>query len=593
MVIPENPGMLDNLGRVKTKSLWQSETPIVIGFAAAVTVLLLIAGLTLWSVRQAQANLGWVTHTHQVIGMLDKLRADLNDAESAQRGYIITGDAKYLNTFDHSLGEIAVVMGDLRKEVSDNPRQIQRLKEIEPLFDQRKAMMRGGVEARESSFEKAKAHVESGKGKALTDDLHRRIDELQAEEMALLATRQAESERSSRLTTFVVFFGTIPSLAFLVLGSMRLRRDIHQRIQAERSLRESNQALETLVAAAPIAIYTVDESGLIKSWNAAAEQIFQWKANEVIGTIAPMVPQEEFAAAADLRRSILASGRAVHLQAVRLRKDGTPIEVSLSAAPMGSSSPHIVVLAADISERRAMERLKDEFVSVVSHELRTPLTSLRGSLGLLASGRVGSFPENAKKMLDIALRNTDRLVRLINDILDVERMQAGKIRFEFVSCLAPEIVQTAVENARSLAEQKEVTISCAVEPWLVQGDADRLVQTLTNLLGNAIKFAPPGTQISVRANRERENIKFSVEDQGRGVPQDKLQRIFERFEQVDASDAREKGGTGLGLAISKTIVEQHGGRIWVESEIGKGSTFYFTVPMADNGTHTKPERNEG
>lgn len=560
----------------------------MIGFAAAVTVLLLIAGLTLWSVRQAQNDVGWVTHTYRVIGLLDKLRADLNDAESAQRGYIITGDAKYLQSFDHSLGEIDVIIGELRKQVSDNPRQIKRLNEIDPIFDQREAAMRAGVQARESGgFEKARAHVLSGQGKALTDDLHRRIDELRDEEMTLLASRQTESAQSSRLTTLVILFGTIPSLAFVVLGSIRLRRDINHRIRAEQSLRDSNRALETLVSAAPVAIYTLDENGSVLSWNPAAEQIFQWKANEVIGKITPMVAPDEVSATAELRRSILATGRAVHLQGVRFRKDGTPIEVSLSAASMGGKEPHIVVLAADISERRAMERMKDEFVSVVSHELRTPLTSLRGSLGLLASGRVGSFPENAKKMLDIALRNTDRLVRLINDILDIERMQAGRIRFEFVPCLAPEIVQTAVESARTLAEHKEVAISSMVEPWLLKGDPDRLVQTLTNLLGNAIKFAPPGSQISVRATREREHVKFAVEDRGRGVPEDKLQSIFERFEQVDASDAREKGGTGLGLAISKTIVEQHGGRIWVESELGRGSTFYFTIPMAENGARTE------
>jgi signal transduction histidine kinase len=166
-------------------------------------------------------------------------------------------------------------------------------------------------------------------------------------------------------------------------------------------------------------------------------------------------------------------------------------------------------------------------------------------------------------------------------------MQAGRIRFEFVPCLASEIVQTAIENARSLAEQKEVKIASMVEPWLIRADPDRIVQTLTNLLGNAIKFAPTGTEIAVRGHRHRESVQFEVEDRGRGVPQDKLQRIFERFEQVDASDAREKGGTGLGLAISRTIVEQHGGRIWVESELGKGSTFYFTVPLAENGARAE------
>lgn len=573
--------------RVNLKSILRSDTPIIIGFAAAVIVLLLIAGLTLWSVQAGHEDMRWVTHTYRVSGLLDGVRAELNEAESAARGYVITGNPTYLQSFDHSLSAIQGGLDDLGREMADNPAQVRRVKEIRPLFDERLRVMRMSIEARATSFEKAQAHVQTGKGKSLSDELHRRITEMRDEEMQLLAQREASSARSERYTRLIIFFGTIPSLAFMVVGSLRLRRDIRRRYRAERSLRETNEALATMVSAAPIAIYTMDEDAKIQSWNPAAEQIFQWKAVEVMGKIPPMVPSEEVAATGDLRRSILASGRAIHTQGLRFRKDGTPIEVSISAASMGGAAPRIVVLAADISERRAIERMKDEFVSVVSHELRTPLTSLRGSLGLLASGRVGDMPANAQKMLDIASRNTERLVRLINDILDIERMQAGRIRFEFVPCLAPEIVQTAIENARSLAEQKEVKIVSMVEPWLIRADPDRIVQTLTNLLGNAIKFAPTGTEIAVRGHRHRESVQFEVEDRGRGVPQDKLQRIFERFEQVDASDAREKGGTGLGLAISRTIVEQHGGRIWVESELGKGSTFYFTVPLAENGARAE------
>lgn len=238
----------------------------------------------------------------------------------------------------------------------------------------------------------------------------------------------------------------------------------------------------------------------------------------------------------------------------------------------------ITVIAQDITDRRAIEKMKDEFISTVSHELRTPLTSIRGALGLLASGKMGALPEKGQRLLQIASNNTDRLVRLINDILDIERMQSGKVTLVKTSCNAAEVVNQAVETVRALAERETIAIEVEAEPVSVSADSDRLVQTLTNLLGNAVKFSPPGSTIRVTARRRDNDVVFSVADQGRGIPAGKLDTIFERFQQVDASDSREKGGSGLGLAICRNIVTQHGGEISVQSEVGQGSTFTFNIP---------------
>jgi signal transduction histidine kinase len=229
---------------------------------------------------------------------------------------------------------------------------------------------------------------------------------------------------------------------------------------------------------------------------------------------------------------------------------------------------------------RESERLKDEFLSIVGHELRTPLTSIRGSLGLLEGGVLGKLPEDAASMVSVAVLNTDRLVRLIGDILDIERMAAGGLLLEPVAVDAAELVSQSMQVLQASADAAGVTLRSEVPHISVLADADRIVQVLVNLLGNALKFSTRCSTVTVTVERKHRCAIFSVRDTGRGVPADRLDGIFDRFRQVDASDAREKGGTGLGLPIARGIVDRHGGRIWAESREGEGSTFRFTLPVA-------------
>ncbi len=229
---------------------------------------------------------------------------------------------------------------------------------------------------------------------------------------------------------------------------------------------------------------------------------------------------------------------------------------------------------------RESERVKDELLSIAGHELRTPLTSIRGSLGLLAGGVLGELPQDAANMVDVAVINTDRLVRLINDILDIERMAAGRLSLEPAAVDAAELVNQSIQVVQASAEAAGVVLRSDMDDVTVLADADRIVQALVNLLGNAVKFSSRGGLVTVTVRRDGERALFSVADTGRGIPADRLEGIFERFRQVDASDAREKGGTGLGLPIARGIVDQHGGRMWAESLEGEGSTFHFTLPLA-------------
>ena len=293
--------------------------------------------------------------------------------------------------------------------------------------------------------------------------------------------------------------------------------------------------------------------------------------------------------------------RSFQMEKRYITKQGATVPALMNTAPIRDQDGQILYFVGhiqDIRSRLNVERMKDEFISVVSHELRTPLTSIRGALGILGTGVFNDRPEKAQHMLQIAINNSDRLVRLVDDILSLERLQSGKVQLIMEQCDVTELMQQAIESVQTIADQSAITLSlvsplsvtCYVAP-------DAMIQTLTNLISNAIKFSSPGDTVWLKVERrnateDSENasqvlthstpyLLFSVTDKGRGIPADKLEVIFEQFQQVDLSDSHQKGGTGLGLTICKNIVQQHGGKIWVESTLGEGSTFYFTLPLID------------
>lgn len=262
------------------------------------------------------------------------------------------------------------------------------------------------------------------------------------------------------------------------------------------------------------------------------------------------------------------------------RADGSPVPAEYFFTPIldkGRFSGSVLSFR-DISQRYALDRLKDEFISTVSHELRTPLTSIRGALGLLSSGILGPINGKAANLLRIAVTNSDRLVRLINDILDLERIQSGREPITFRPLQLSDVVRQAMDGMQPVADAAGVQLIHDTTQAQITGDPDRLLQVLTNLLSNAIKFSQPGTSVSIMTRPGTSGVTLSVIDQGRGIPADKLEAIFGRFQQVDASDSRQKGGSGLGLAICRSIVTQHSGRIWAERNSVRGSTFRVFLP---------------
>lgn len=267
-----------------------------------------------------------------------------------------------------------------------------------------------------------------------------------------------------------------------------------------------------------------------------------------------------------------------------IHKDGQWIPILVNGVFMESETgePQIWSIVQDISEQKRIERMKNEFVSTVSHELRTPLTSISGSLGLVINGMLGELPEKAKSMLGIAYKNSQRLTVLINDLLDMEKLLAGKMQFDMkVQYLLPLIEHSVIDN-KSYADKYSVkyVVNNQADNVMVNLDAFRLQQVLNNFLSNAAKYSPGGREVEVVLECIKHDVRISVRDYGSGIPEEFKERIFQKFSQADSSDSREKGGTGLGLAISKELVERMGGKVGFESTSGMGSCFYAEFPIA-------------
>jgi PAS domain S-box-containing protein len=371
-----------------------------------------------------------------------------------------------------------------------------------------------------------------------------------------------------------------------VSGTIALAID---RARAAESLQASETLTRSIVEGLLDGLVTVDATSRITSFNQAAEQMFGYSRAELIGKpLSCIVPETEGATAEQflqMSRERLIGGVT---EAHGRRKDGTTFLYELALFEFWTSEGrHFGGAMRDVTERQEVDRLKREFVSTVSHELRTPLTSIRGALGLVAGGAAGLLPDQAKALLDIALKNSERLARLVNDILDMEKIEAGQLEFKMEELRVAPLLEGAVEANRSYAEQFGVGL--AVEDDApgarVRTDPDRLIQVLTNLLSNAVKFSPKGETVRLIASRHEGIVRFEIKDRGPGIPEEFRSRIFGRFQQADSSDTRQKGGTGLGLAITRLIAEKLGGTVGFDTEIGRGSTFWVELPLVGVPAH--------
>ncbi|MEH2207104.1 MAG: ATP-binding protein [Nostoc sp.] len=393
-------------------------------------------------------------------------------------------------------------------------------------------------------------------------------------------------DASSNLHTFDISAKPIYAIeTHQILWVIVEGRDISTLVRLQGALRSEQERSLQLITSSVDGIVAFDADGCCTLWNPAMEQMTGLRQEDVMGRHGVDV----FAVLLDaktlqgfhpgIEKTVTTFD--FHFTHPKTRQRQW-IEARYSPLHNGSETHNGgLLIVRDVTQQRELERMKREFISIISHEIRTPLSSIRGALGLVATGVLDDDPQTAKEMLGIANNNIERLVRLVNDVLALNQLESEQVELKKQWCEAATLVQQAFSSVQNLAEANQVDLRSSTGNIQVWADLDWLVQVLVNLINNAVKFSPAGTTVSVNVEPQPQQVLFRVTDQGRGIPSEKLETIFGQFQQVNMSDSRQKGGTGLGLSICRLIVQLHGGRIWAESELGRGSKFYFTLPIPD------------
>lgn len=375
---------------------------------------------------------------------------------------------------------------------------------------------------------------------------------------------------------------SLTDLAVLV-GSEIANKDLNIAVH---KARESALQLRQITDAVPALIAYLDRDERFRFHNRAYREVFGLSDQQIDGQLLSAVLGDAVYAVARERVAKVLGGESVHYERQWITPQGQRRQYAMDYFPRfgdGPKSGEVIgffSLGTDITELKRIDRMKTEFVSTVSHELRTPLTSIRGSLGLIAGGVAGTIPEPVRNLVGIAKSNCERLIRLINDLLDSEKIESGKMRLDLQPADVRPLIQQALSATEGFAAQHRVKLALQApdEPVCVRVDADRLTQVVTNLVSNAAKFSPAEGTVEVRVMRQGGRVRVEVVDHGPGIPEEFRSRIFQKFSQADASDARQKNGTGLGLNISRALVEKMGGSIGFHSEVDAGSTFFFELP---------------
>jgi len=558
-------------------TLRDRHVPSVFGLAAGgLLVLLAIAYIVASALTSAwmaeAASRAQVTSGYERIVRLQQLLSLLQDAEIGQRGYIITGDEAFLEPYQRCREAIDAAEEELRK-----PEWRARRDRIAPLLtliDRKLAFTAESIAARRTGTEPAEAMVKSALGKRLMDAIRTELSAIEeAERSDLAAHFAAEQERTwqSRVTVFAAL--GIGFLIVLAVGSA-LVWHVQARKRVAAVARESTVLLRATLENVDHGIALLDDDGRLLAWN---EQMSTLLGRDLAEGLPIRDAIADTPGWSDDPEEAIASRNAAALRLEReLGLSGRCVEVRGQPAPEGTYA----LTYTDISERRRAERLKNDFISNVSHELRTPLTSIKGVTGLLLGTLRTGLPDRAVSLVEVADRNAGRLLALVNDLLDIDKIEAGKLEFDFAPTDLNLVALEAAEMNRAYAEQRRVALTLGREayPVMVNADAARLQQVMANLISNAAKFAPADSIVTITVERRSHKALVIVRDEGEGVPEEFRSRIFGKFAQAASGVQRQSGGSGLGLSISRAIVERHGGEIGFASQ-PRDTRFYFSLPL--------------
>ena len=506
----------------------------------------------------------------------------LQDAETGQRGYLLTGHPVFLEPYEAAHEKLGVALD--RAERAYAGRRPGALAEVRRLTAEHQAGLQQGLAAHEAGLPASTSQALAAK--RTMDELRQVLSSLLEQEAAELDRLQGRARvQDAQTRASVIGLGALATLLLLASALILLR-----------FLRQQQRLLEAVAASArrqdalfqgsrtPLLILTPDAR--IEDMNPATERLFGWSPEDLTDKDISILIDETGPGDAHILQRL--ANRQGYLEEeiegaiCGRRRDGSRFSAEISVSPVSvGDESHIIAAVRDVSERRRVEEMKNQFVSTVSHELRTPLTSIAGSLGLLAGGAAGPLPEKAARLIGIAQSNSQRLVRLINDILDIEKIESGQMTLQVEQVQVRDVVSRSIDSVRGMADEAGVRLILKDgDDAVVAGDPDRLIQIVVNLLSNAVKFSPRDGVVEVSTVPAGRSVRISVTDRGPGIPVAFRARIFQKFAQADSSDTRQRGGTGLGLVISREIAERHGGRLWFESRPGEGATFHLDLPLS-------------
>ena len=517
------------------------------------------------------------------LGKFEAVVGSVGRAESVQRKFLITADRADLAEYRVAREDVAVDLGLLRNQTRD-PGQKRRLKVFDEVVGEYLNRLDRVLQIRQKQGAAAAAALTT---RAEADGLNRNIrkiaDDYREHEFRSLRVRRADTAFNADISSFLIFWAGALSFSMLVWAMVVIHRHEAGLRRADRALKASEQQLRLITDAVPALIGYVDLEGRLQFHNEAFAHWFgrpaEWFRNRALRELLGEAAWHEVKPQVD---AVLA-GRAVTFEFAVPWKHVQTRDAAVQLVPRFGETGKVAgyySLVTDITALKEVDRLKNEFVSTVSHELRTPLTSIRGSLGLLAGGVAGPLTEKARELIGIAVGSCERLVRLVNDILDTEKMISGRLEMSLQELDLGDLVARSIRENEGFAAAHgvRVELACPMPGIRVRADPDRLVQVVANLLSNATRFSSRNGVIDVGVEAAGGSVKVSVCDRGPGVPDPFRARLFERFAQAEASRTRYPGGSGLGLSICKGIVERLGGRIRYLPREGGGSVFQFELP---------------
>ncbi|CAN5428981.1 hypothetical protein BH11CYA1_BH11CYA1_31680 [soil metagenome] len=573
-------------------------------FIVVCTISVLCYRLTLEVIDAGQ----WVGHTHRILSEIHESISAVREMEGAQRGYIITGMDEFAHSYELAKDKVRSHMHNLKISVIDESVKEHQLPELERLIEARISRAQETLESRKDiGFTAAEKQIAQNLGAHMTAEIKSVLDRMEDHETDLLKARYEKLTQSTEVTiSALAILGalatTLLCLSFYStnLYIMERRRSEEETSRYAAELAISKARLDAILASMGDGLYQIDIQGRIVFINPACEAITGYSQSELLGrNLRDLIAdkrQEETGSHSVIidpnpsrglfsvieNRSIFES-----IDQNFIGKDGKLVPVHYVSSPLEKDGVVVgaVVTFRDVTMRKEAEKRVAEFYSTVSHELRSPLTSIRGALGLMEGGKAGEMPARAMRLVAIAKEECDRLIRLINDILDIRKIEVGKLNLFLKKEKIDEIIAATVDGIKPMAAEARVKFKLnQVDPDLsVFCDRDRIIQVLNNLIGNAVKFSSEDQIVTVSANEvQREAgtfVRVGVKDCGPGIAEEERDKLFNLFQQVDSSDSRPKGGTGLGLAISKALVEQHSGTIGFDSTVGEGSTFWFELEV--------------